>query len=293
MVISFSGCSTSDTGSHVLTPMDALTQEKTDPSQDSIPDPDNTSEPPLTTGSPTDTEVPDTEDDGKFIYKPFVPEEKLVCVTFDDGPNSYTAKILDKLEGTDSKVTFFVVGKRLSYQNYAPHTKRAIQQGHEIGFHSYGHEEKYTDLTLEEFQKQIADTNKLLEKLGGKPITITRPVEGIYNKNTNYGYPLILWNVDTEDWRVNSSIKKGKDYDTAVTELANSIVKQAKSGSIILLHDMYKCSADAFIMAHDILIDQGYKFVTVSEMLGIEGKDASGYAFRSSSTAYYYGVKCT
>ncbi|MBO5744690.1 MAG: polysaccharide deacetylase family protein [Clostridia bacterium] len=300
LVTTLIGCNKGEMGVHLMTPLENLTQDQNHLVHSSVPDPDApVSVLPSSTPSgepspePTDTLDPTAEDTLTLDFKPFVPQEKVVCFTFDDGPNSYTNKILDKLEGTDDKVTFFVVGKRLTYQNYAPYAKRAIEQGHEIGFHSYDHIDKYTALSLEELQNQIDKTNKILAGLGGDPISIIRPVEGVYNNKTNYGYPCILWNVDTEDWRVNSSIKNGKDYDTAVTDLANSIVKQAKSGSIILMHDMYKCSADAFIKAYDILSSQGYKFVTVSEMLGITGKDASGYAFRSSSIAYYYGVKCS
>ena len=183
LVTSLIGCNDGDMGAHLMTPLENLTQDQNYLVHSAVPDPDAPvsvlpSITPSIEPSPETSESPDLTDSDTLTldYKPFVPEDKVVCFTFDDGPNSYTNKILDKLEGTDDKVTFFVVGKRLTYQNYAPYAKRAIEQGHEIGFHSYDHIDRYTALSLEELQNQIDKTNKILEGLGGDPISIIRPV---------------------------------------------------------------------------------------------------------------------
>ncbi|MBE6543953.1 MAG: hypothetical protein E7675_06090 [Ruminococcaceae bacterium] len=259
--------------------------------------------PPVTeyvTSSPDTTVVntatPNTTPFPFWEFKQFTPEEKMICITFDDGPSIYTKRIIEKLKDTDSKVTFFVLGNRLevSSSTWSLATKSAIENGHEIGFHSYTHKENYTDLSDAELSDHINKTNEHLSKLGGEPVTLIRPVGGFRDKTKNYGYPCILWNVDVEDWRVNSSIKNGSmTYDEGVKILADMIVKQASSGSIVLLHDIYECSVDAFCLVYDKLSAEGYKFVTVSEMLGIEGKDASGYAFYSTYTAYYLDKRCS
>jgi hypothetical protein len=59
------------------------------------------------------------------------------------------------------------------------------------------------------------------------------------------------------------------------------------------MQDIYEVSAEAFSMAYDILTEQGYKFVTVSDMLGLQGKNADGYTFYSTYHAMYHGVRCS
>lgn len=283
-VILLSGCASGNDW-HNYTPPTAYEIEDNIIPQTPIREP--VTEDNIITETPSGTGLPFLE------FKQFRPEEKTVCVTFDDGPYTHTNKIVDKLKGTDSKVTFFVVGKRLGVSSWAEATKYAIENGHEIGFHSYGHEENYTDLTDSELADQINKTNDYLVKLGGKEVTLIRPVGGTRDNTKNYGYPCILWNVDPEDWRTNSSINNGSvTYDEGVKLLADKIVKGATNGSIILLHDLYESSVDAFIIAYDKLIAEGYKFVTISEMLGLTGKDCSGYAFYSSYTAYYLDKRC-
>lgn len=71
------------------------------------------------------------------------------------------------------------------------------------------------------------------------------------------------------------------------------IVDHASSGAIVLLHDLYKTSCEAFCKAYDILTAQGYKFVTVSQMLGIEGKEIKPYVFFSTREAYLNGERVT
>ena len=90
-----------------------------------------------------------------------------------------------------------------------------------------------------------------------------------------------------------SNVRNGSiSTETAVSEISNIIVSQARSGGIVLLHDLYEVSAKGFIKAYDILKEQGYKFVTVSELLNIHGKDANGYTFYGSYWAEYHGVRC-
>ncbi len=267
--------------------------------------PTNTTTPPYTQDitpsvtpdtSPLPSAEPTFEDDNvtEYKFKEHVPDEKVICFTFDDGPSLNTGKIVDKLEGTGDKVTFFVVGDRFRSSVWSSGTKKAIEQGHEIGFHSFDHLGYYTDLTDEELKEQIDETNKKIEALGGKPVRVIRPVGGYLDFEKNYGYPCILWSVDPYDWKFSSYISSGEmSYDDAVKELADLIVSKATNGSVILLHDLYSCSVDAFCLAYDTLKAEGYKFVTVSEMFGIEGKDASGYTFRSTSVAYYLGERCS
>ena len=109
-----------------------------------------------------------------------------------------------------------------------------------------------------------------------------------------YSYPLVQ--TVSEDENIifldgDRACRKG--YITHRSGAGLFRLKGATNGSIILLHDLYESSVDAFIIAYDKLIAEGYKFVTISEMLGLTGKDCSGYAFYSSYTAYYLDKRCS
>ncbi len=322
-VLSMIACNTASMGNQLLTPDKAISSDVGELSSNVIswitnlpitdiptvtpttnPPTDTPTQTPVATTTPTTTEIPTvtppaTTSQPLFKFVQFRPTEKLVAITFDDGPSYNTPKILDKIEGTDSKVTFFVVGNRLRSQEWASGTKRAISLGCEIGFHSWDHEDasSYDKLSDAALAEQISKTNELIHALGGNDVTLLRPTGGTSIKTKDYGYPLILWMGDTEDWRTYSKYsKKEISYEEAVTEVTNAIVRDATKnggGNIVLMHDLYNTSAEAFCRAYDILTEQGYKFVTVSELLDIQNKNVSGYTFYSTYAAYYLGDRCS
>lgn len=229
-------------------------------------------------------------DSGGFL--PFHPADKRIAVTFDDGPSVYTDIILDKIEGTGARVTFFVVGNRV--EQYAAQTKRAVELGCEIGSHTFTHKQNLTDMTDEELQSSLSQTEDAVRAASGAEVNLLRPPAGIYDKSREYGVPLVLWSVDTEDWRKHGAIAKGTMTEEQVAAaVCDEIVNGASPGAILLLHDLYKTSAEGFCRAFDILTAQGYQFVTVSEMLGIEGREREigSYAFHSTSNVYHFGKK--
>ena len=99
----------------------------------------------------------------------------------------------------------------------------------------------------------------------GNSVTLMRPPGGAYNSAVKevcaeMGLSIVLWSVDSYDWMTGSSY-----------EVADNIVRQAHSGSIILVHDMSSSSVQGALMAIDRLKNEGYEFVTVSELAGIYG----------------------
>lgn len=185
---------------------------------------------------------------------------KQIALTFDDGPSSHTSRLLDYLEDNDQvKVTFFMVGDRLN--SYNGTVKRIAKQGHELGYHSYSHQTQ-TNLSSSKITSDYNKSNKILKNLTGQSFTLWRTPGGAYNSRVLKSVPLphILWSVDTRDWETRNA-----------TKVYNAIIKGAKDGAIILLHDLHGTTVDGAIKAMKKLQEEGYELVTVTELLSRNG----------------------
>lgn len=178
-----------------------------------------------------------------------------VALTFDDGPSSrYTEKLLDGLKQRGVKATFFVMGK--SVKDNQDIIKRMYEEGHLIGNHTYSH----MDLAKTDFDtacKEISDTNLYIEKITGYIPKFIRPPYGDWNKKLleETDMSVVLWTVDPEDW-------KSQNSDV----VASRVLRNIKSGDIILLHDIFNTSVEAAFKIIDGLQDKGYQFVTVDKL---------------------------
>ena len=197
---------------------------------------------------------------------------KVAALTFDDGPHkTNTPLILDELKNHNAVATFFVVGNRAQY--YPELLRRIIAEGSEIGNHTWSHK-NLTLLSAEDMEKQINETQEIIKASTGiAPITL-RPPHGKVNDivKENVDLPIILWSVDTEDW-------KNKEKELIIAH----VITEKDSGEIVLQHDLYLWSAEAVGPELDNLISQGYKLVTVSQLLGFNkdpAKAVSGEVFR-------------
>ncbi len=186
-------------------------------------------------------------------------DEKLVAITFDDGPGLYTSDLIDRLNERDVKATFFIVGSNAEY--YPDVIKKAAESGHQIGNHSYDHS-LLTKLSADEIQNEIDSTNRLLKQADGNDTHYLRPPYGEYNSDvaSAANSPMVYWSVDTEDWK---TLDSQAVYD--------SIMNNVYDGAIILCHDIYDTSCDGAIMAIDALKADGWTFVTVEELLTRRG----------------------
>ncbi len=184
--------------------------------------------------------------------------KKVVALTFDDGPSKYTKKILDILKEEEACATFFIVGNKALF--YKEELQRMIKEGSEIGNHSYSH--KWLNrLSENEFKEEINKTQKVIEDITGFTPKVFRPTYGGYSDKlkTYTDLNFILWNVDSEDWKVKNTNK-----------ILNNIFKSVKDESIILMHDNHEYSVKALKEIIDNLKNDGYQFVTVSELLEIQ-----------------------
>lgn len=187
---------------------------------------------------------------------------KRIALTFDDGPHAaYTAEILSILKEYGVKATFFVVGHNA--ESYPALVKQASEEGHEIGNHTYSHP-KLKEQNAESFSCELEKTRAVLESITGISPILFRPPEGfregvIKTVAEEQGYQMVLWSVDTEDWR-------GRSAD----QIEKAIMKDVKDGSIILCHDYVvgqSHTPEALRRVIPKLLEEGYEFVTVSDLV--------------------------
>ena len=208
---------------------------------------------------------------GDRFYGPVFTEvktsQKVVALTFDDGPYPpYTEEILDILKEYKVTATFFVLGKNA--EKFPELVRREVAEGHQIGNHTYDH----IDL-LKEDRKTIADevdrTNKIILTITGQVPRVMRPPHGfrdavVMEVMAERGLNVVEWSVASRDWT-----NPGTDV------IVERTVSKVKNGSVILLHDgdgvAQAASREQTVRAARQIIRellaQGYKFVTVSEIL--------------------------
>lgn len=182
------------------------------------------------------------------------PSKPMVAVTYDDGPSQYTSQILDTLKKNNARATFFEVGYMVG--RYPNAVKRIDEMGCELGNHSYDHANLGT-ADAAKVQSQLSRMDKEIKKLTGKVPELIRPPYGsIGNNLKNYAKrPLILWSIDTLDWKTRNA-----------ESVYQSVMGQVKDGDIILMHDAYLSTANASKRIIPELKKRGYQLVTVSEL---------------------------
>ena len=210
--------------------------------------------------------APVSEDSTFDIYEE---SEKLVALTFDDGPKAgKTEELLEVLKEKGIKATFFMIGAQIK-DNEAL-VKRIAEEGHQIGIHTYSHVD-LSCLTEAEQKAEIEKAKTAVEAVIG-PVELTlRPPFGKANGTLEdwLDMPMILWSVDTVDW-------KGTDAAKIIQETAMSV----RDGDIILMHDISKHGAEAAAGIIDELKRMGYTFLTIDQLFAcrsIELEDGEAY----------------
>jgi len=187
-------------------------------------------------------------------------EPKYVALTFDDGPrSSTTGQLLDGLLERGASATFFLVGQQIAGNEDL--VLRMRDEEHQVGNHSWSHEQlqgKSAATVLSEIQK----TDEALRGILGDGSYWVRPPYGLLNEGQKklFTVPLVHWSVDPEDWKLRDT---AKDVD--------AVLDQVFPGAIILMHDSVTQSVDAALQIVDELQSQGYTFVTVEELLRLNG----------------------
>ena len=184
---------------------------------------------------------------------------KVIALTFDDGPGPYTAHLLDVLDQYGAKATFFLIGSKVSSQANVVRSIHA--RGHQLGNHSWSHPE-LPKLPVDQIAGEIDRTNDAIKQATGVTPSILRPPYGAVNgvvleQLRLRGMSSILWSVDTRDWA---------DRNSDI--VCSRAVAGARPGAVILMHDIHQTSVGAVPCILSALKQQGYSSVTVQGLLG-------------------------
>lgn len=197
--------------------------------------------------------------------------KKMIALTFDDGPNYNTSKVIDVLNKYDIKATFFVLGSRAI--NNKDILKKMADSGMEIGNHTYNHL-LLTKYDENKIRSEIEDTSEVIYSATKKRPKLLRPSYGSINNKIKKvaNMPIIIWDIDTLDWKYHNSKR-----------ITSRIVNKVRDGDIILMHDIYSASLNALSNIIPILQDNGYEFVTIDELfyykgISLENGKVYGYA---------------
>ncbi|MAT06306.1 MAG: polysaccharide deacetylase [Acidimicrobiaceae bacterium] len=196
---------------------------------------------------------------------------RRVALTFDDGPSSpSSALMLDTLASLDVRATFFCVGQMVAW--YPEIARRAASEGHVIANHSMYHSRRRS---LSPWGiDHIESAQDEIERVIGRRPALYRPPWGWttpweLRRAGRLGLTVVGWSVYPDDW---------KDPEVPAATTARQIVEGTEPGSIILMHDatsnVKDCakveSAAAVELAVRQLRADGYEFVALSELLGVE-----------------------
>ena len=218
------------------------------------------------------------------------PEKPIIALSFDDGPGIYTADLLETLKSYGVTATFFMCndnGGSNKIAAYADLIRDMYNSGCEVANHTMKHPQ-LTKLSSSGMVDEISGNRKKIEAvIGTQDRMLLRPPYGAYNDTVKSvaEAPLILWSVDTLDWKV-------KGQSNATELILAEVKKEAYDGGIILMHDIHKTSVEAVGTVVSWLIQQGYQVCSVSEMFEARGEELeNGVAYSRCISAAKYKEK--
>jgi len=188
-------------------------------------------------------------------------DKKVVALTFDiSWGNNTPLPVIDILKNNGVKSTFFLSGPWV--KQYPDIPKRIKEDGHEIGSHGYRHI-NLSNLSKAEIKDEMLKASNNIKEVTGIDANLIRTPNGDYNDQVieaahECNYEVIQWSTDSLDW-----------MNPGVNNIIERVSKKVHPGDIILMHasDTCKQTTEALPVIIKNLKDQGYEFVTVSELL--------------------------
>ncbi len=181
--------------------------------------------------------------------------DRCIALTYDDGPGPYTSRLLDELSVAGAPATFFMLGRNA--KEYPKEVARAARLGMVVADHTWDHQD-LTRLSKAKQRQEVDSTAQLLERLSGNPVTLLRPPYGAYDAAVRrLGMAVVLWTVDTQDWKNRNA--------ATTTKRARA---GARPGAILLMHDIHPTTVTATPGIIAALRKEGYTLVTVPQLLG-------------------------
>lgn len=213
--------------------------------------------PPKEVATPSPAPTPDPTRQNALL-RGIDPNKPMLALTFDDGPQPGSERVLDALKANGARATFFVLGKNIEGNEAT--LKRMVDEGHQVGAHSWSHP-NFREVSESVVRSQMTRTMDKVEELTGYKVTMMRPPYGALNRlsrrqMTDLGLPVILWSLDSLDWQHKSTSKT-----------ISTIKSKAENGAIVLCHDVWDTTGAAMETLIPDLIAQGYQLVTVAEMM--------------------------
>lgn len=193
--------------------------------------------------------------------------EKYIALTFDDGPAAHTTdQILSILRKNNIKATFFMIGENV--KTYPQQAKNVIADGNVIGNHTWHH--WYRSMSPQLAASEIENTANIIYQTTGAKTSFFRPPGGILTNGVvtyakNIKDAVVMWSDDSEDWRRPST-----------STLVTRVLKQATPGGIVLMHDGGGNRSNTVAALPQIINNlrkQGYKFVTIPQLLQIQNQE--------------------
>ncbi len=218
--------------------------------------------PPLEVVTPTPAPTPDLTRQ-HALERGIDPNKPMIALTFDDGPMPESERVLNALQQNGARATFFILGKNIEGNEKV--LKRMVDEGHQVGAHSWSHP-NFTEISQSAVLSQMTRTMNKVKEITGYDITMMRPPYGALHRISRrpmveLGLPVILWSIDSLDWKTRSASKT-----------VNEIVSQAKNGAIVLCHDVWESTGAAMETLLPQLMEKGYQFVTVAEMMSFRNE---------------------
>jgi peptidoglycan-N-acetylglucosamine deacetylase len=200
---------------------------------------------------------------GRFYHKGKT-DEKVIALTFDDGPGKFTVPILELLKKHNIRATFFMEGSQI--EAYPAIARQVVEAGHEVGNHTYAHFNYHAvkNAAPERLIHELDQTEASLQRAAGIRTKIVRMPHGYFNKTwllptlKQKGYALVHWSFGT-DWL----LKKTAD------QMTREYIAAARPGAVFLFHDggrRREKTLEAVTAIIEDLQKKGYRFITAEEM---------------------------
>ncbi len=190
-------------------------------------------------------------------------DEKVIALTFDDGPTEKVNELLPILDQYNAKATFFLIGQEI--EEHLEEAQKIGTNGHQIGNHTFSHQRmvfKSNAFIKEEIEK----TDQLIQRIGYTDVIAVRPpygkkLIGLPNYLHKHKRDTIMWNLEPDT------------YYSSAEEMIKYVKDNIQPGAIILMHPMYDDTGNELQAIEGILqalTNDGYSFVTVNELKTLE-----------------------
>ncbi|WP_293338243.1 polysaccharide deacetylase family protein [Microcoleus sp. CAWBG58] len=217
------------------------------------------------------TFVPPEQFQGTTVFEGKIKDsQKVIALTVDDGPwPETTEQMLDIFKQNDIKATFFWIGK--SIETSPDIARRVVAEGHAIGNHTWNH--PYDPMDRATAAEEIDRTAKLIYETTGVKTTYFRPPGGVLNNGLvkyaqEQNYSVVMWSVTSAD----------TDPRAQPSAFVENVLKGAKPGAIVLMHDGGGDRSRTVKALPDMIAGlkkEGYRFVTIPELMEMQGKSAA------------------